>query len=154
RARKLPHIPNARTPNLATGAGTPRRSGLRILAVVTGQIRIPSRHARVKIARFTYGRVDEGDDDDSRPMSVTHDGVVELVGPIRVAAGTDHSVECLHIEHGHERFAVSLDIAACHAPEIARLGTGTVRFGMGEMISAHVNPGGFAVVFVDGEIRV
>src|SRR6185437_86123 len=105
----------------------------------------PLGHAAVEIAGGAGAGVKDGPDGDATAGGVVGDGVVELVGPVGITAGTDHAAKDFEIEDGHEALAVGLDIAAGDAPEVAGFGAGAVEVGMGEMVGTHIDTGSFAV---------
>src|SRR5207245_2550469 len=93
-------------------------------------------------------------DRESGGGGIAYDRIAPLVHPVREAARACDAAKVLHIEHGHQAFAVPFDVGACDAPEVRRLRAWGVSCRAGKMIRPHINPGGLAVAFVAREVRI
>src|SRR5579872_3547611 len=137
-------------PGIAAIAIAPGMAGVEILAIVIGD---PG--GKVDTTRLVVldqvASAGAGTAIDDRMHEVGGLGL-DVIGPIvkpgRVVGRAVRAAEFLEINHRIQGFLVLDDFAARKIPEVIRLRGGIGLAGAGEMISAHVNAGIFAVAHV------
>src|SRR5205814_684572 len=142
----LPCVPNAATPDFATGTGVPWAARLGTFAVVIGEVGIPTVDGGVEVTGIAGAGVKEWRDSDASGIGVGDQRIIELIGPIGKAARPDVAAEDFEVEHGHESFAIGFGVAADDDPELVFFVASAVGFRMSEVICAHDHTRGFAVV--------